>query len=64
MLWAGPFVYGQIYDPHSTTLAPDGTYVRNPFPGNQIPVAAWDPVAKNIVQNIGIANPQFKHVVQ
>jgi hypothetical protein len=54
-----PIRYGQIYDPHSTALAPDGSYVRNPFPGNQIPVAAWDPVAKNIVQNIGIPNPSL-----
>jgi Carboxypeptidase regulatory-like domain/TonB dependent receptor len=54
-----PIVYGQLYDPHSTTQAPDGTYVRNPFPGNMIPQSAWDPVAKNIVQNVGITNPQF-----
>src|SRR6185437_6597792 len=49
----------QIYDPHSTTLASDGSYVRSPFPGNIIPQSAWDPVAKNIVQGIGIKDPQF-----
>src|SRR5205823_12167450 len=54
-----PIIFGQLYDPHSTTQAPDGTYVRNPFPGNIIPQSAWDPVAKNIVQSIGITNPQF-----
>ena len=38
----------QIYDPHSIRF--DGThYVRTPFPGNIIPTAALDPVAKNIV---------------
>ncbi|HEY3458618.1 MAG TPA: TonB-dependent receptor [Bryobacteraceae bacterium] len=54
-----PIVFGQIYDPHSTTQAPDGTYVRNPFPNNMIPQSAWDPVAKNIVQNVGITDPTF-----
>ncbi len=58
-----PIVYGQIYDPHSTTLAPDGSFVRNPFPGNIIPQSAWDPVAKNIVQNIGIVDPEFDKLI-
>lgn len=59
-----PIIFGQLYDPHSTTLAPDGvTYVRNPFPGNIIPQSAWDPVAKNVVQNIGIVDPQFDKLI-
>jgi len=58
-----PIVFGQIYDPHSTSVAPDGSYVRNPFPGNIIPQSAWDPVAKNIVQGIGITNPQFDKLI-
>jgi len=35
-----------IYDPKSTTLAPDGSgnYVRTPFPGNVIPSSRFDPV--------------------
>ena len=37
-------------------------YVRDPFPGNIIPQSAWDPVAKNIVEKVGIQDPQFdKH---
>jgi outer membrane receptor protein involved in Fe transport len=59
-----PIVFGQLYDPHSTTLAPDGTYVRNPFPGNIIPQSAWDPVAKNVVQSVGIVDPQFDTLLQ
>jgi hypothetical protein len=58
-----PIVFGQLYDPHSTTLLPDGTYVRNPFPGNIIPQSAWDPAARNIVQNIGITDPQFDKLI-
>ncbi|MEO8659086.1 MAG: TonB-dependent receptor [Bryobacteraceae bacterium] len=48
-----PVVFGQIYDP-STTRRVDGGIVRDPFVGNIIPQSAWDPVAKNIVQKIGI----------
>jgi hypothetical protein len=57
-----PIIFGQIYDPHSTTQAPDGTYVRNPYPGNIIPQAAFDPVAAKIV-GIGIVNPQFDKLI-
>jgi hypothetical protein len=40
----------QIYDPASTTLSSDGkTYVRDPFPNNQIPVARFAQVAKNYI---------------
>ena len=58
-----PIIFGQLYDPHSTTKAPDGTFVRNPFPGNIIPESAWDPVAKNVVQTIGITDPQFDKLI-
>jgi hypothetical protein len=57
-----PIVFGQIYDPHSTALAPDGTYIRNPYPGNQIPQSAFDPVAAKIV-NTGIVNPQLNALI-
>jgi hypothetical protein len=58
-----PIVYGQIYDPHSTTAVGD-SFVRNPFPGNIIPQPAWDPVAKNIIQNIGIVDPEFNTLLK
>ena len=33
-----------IYDPFSTTLAPDGTYTRSQFAGNKIPTTRFDSV--------------------
>jgi outer membrane receptor protein involved in Fe transport len=55
-----PIVFGQIYDPRSTQKLPDGSYVRTPFHDNQIPASEWDPVATNIIQNVGITDPQFE----
>jgi len=40
-----------IYDPSTTTLQ-NGTYVRTPFPNNQVPQAEFDPVAKAIATYI------------
>jgi hypothetical protein len=53
-----PVIFGQIYDPTTTRLV-NGTLVRDPFPGNIIPQTAWDPVAKNVIQSVGIVDPQF-----
>jgi hypothetical protein len=58
-----PIVFGQIYDP-ATTRTVNGAIVRDPFPGNIIPQARWDPVAKNILQNIGLANPEFNSMLR
>ncbi len=33
----------QIYNPFSTRLGPNGTYVRDPYPGNQINPATFNP---------------------
>lgn len=51
-----PIIFGQIYDP-STTRRVGDAIVRDPFQGNLIPQAKWDPVAKNIIQKIGIQDP-------
>ena len=37
-----------IYDP-STLRTVNGVAVRDPFQGNQIPMARWDPVARNLI---------------
>jgi outer membrane receptor protein involved in Fe transport len=37
-----------IFDPASTHQLPDGSYTRDPFPGNQIPASRIDPVAAKI----------------
>ena len=54
-----PVRFGQIYDPLSTTTAPDGTVVRTPFDGNIIPPSRFDPVARSILDNVGIVDPDF-----
>jgi len=51
-----PVVFGQIYDP-STTRRVGNDIVRDPFPGNIIPESRWDPVAKNVIQKVGIVDP-------
>lgn len=38
-----------IYDPTTTTAAPDGRASREPFPGNRIPVDRLDPVARALL---------------
>lgn len=58
-----PIVFGQIYDPASTRTV-NGTIVRDPFPGNIIPQSRWDPVAANILQKIGIPDPQFNTLLR
>jgi hypothetical protein len=39
-----------IYNPYSTTTQPDGSVLRNPFPGNQIPSSMLDPAAVKLTQ--------------
>lgn len=51
---AGDFSFGglgnQIYDPLTTRQLADGTWTRDPFPGNQIPVSRFDPVSQKVLQ--------------
>ena len=50
---AGNFTMGgngnPIYDPATTRQLADGTWVRDPFPGNIIPLNRFDPVAQKIL---------------
>jgi len=48
----------QIYDPFSTTPDPahPGQFIRTPFPGNVIPTASIDPVAKALLQYLPLPN--------
>jgi hypothetical protein len=39
---------GQIFDPATERLAPNGRRVRDPFAGNIIPVSRFDPVAAKV----------------
>jgi len=38
-----------IYNPFTTRQNAAGTWIRDPFPGNQIPANLFDPVAKNFI---------------
>jgi hypothetical protein len=58
-----PIIFGQIYDPR-TTRTVNGAIIRDPFPGNVIPSARFDPVAANIVNKIGIQDPTFNTMVR
>lgn len=51
-----PVRFGQIYDPRSIRTV-NGTAVRDPFPGNVIPQAAFSNVARKIVNDVGIDDP-------
>jgi hypothetical protein len=39
-----------IYDPLTVQVQPNGTYLRDPFPGNVIPQARMDRVGRNLMQ--------------
>lgn len=59
-----PVIFGEIYDPASTRTGPDGQPIRDTFPGNVIPESRWGPVAKNIVQRVGIVDPTFDTMIR
>jgi len=61
-----PVVFGQIYDPATTSLGPDGQPIRDPFPGNIIPQSRFDPVSRNIVDDsiAGITNPDLDQMLR
>lgn len=50
----GDFSFGglgvPLYDPSTTRQLPDGTWARDPFPNNQIPLNRFNPVAQKILQ--------------
>ena len=54
-MYAGDFSFGgrglPIYDPASTRLE-GNTWVRDPFPGNRVPQARFDPVARKVITEL------------
>jgi hypothetical protein len=40
-----PMFYDEVYDPNTTRTLPNGAIVRDPFPGGQIPMTRFNPVA-------------------
>jgi hypothetical protein len=53
-----PVIFGQIYDPASSYQLADGTWMRNPFPNNQIPANRFSQVSRNI-EKFGLPEPQL-----
>src|SRR5579859_1410899 len=51
-----PVVFGAIYDPASTRNGPNGSVIRDPFPGNIIPTSRINPVTTAIL-NVGLVDP-------
>jgi hypothetical protein len=53
---AGDFAFpgvanaNQIFDPATTRRNADGTWARDPFPGNRVPTARFDPVARKVLE--------------
>ncbi|HZT28724.1 MAG TPA: TonB-dependent receptor [Bryobacteraceae bacterium] len=49
----GDFTFGgkgnPIYDPSTTRQMPDGSWVRDPIPGNVIPLSRFNPVAQKVL---------------
>ena len=45
-----PVIFGQIYDPATSRQLPDGSWIRDPFPGNIIPANRISQVTQNILQ--------------
>lgn len=40
---------GTIFDPNTQQVAPNGRVYRDPFPGNRIPVARFDPISTKVL---------------
>ncbi len=52
-----PILYGQIYDPASSRQLPDGSWYRDPFPGNIIPANRISPISQKIL-SFGLPEPE------
>jgi hypothetical protein len=44
-----PVFQGEIFNPKTQTVLPNGTVLRSPFPGNIIPQGMWDPAAAKML---------------
>lgn len=46
-----PVVFGQLYDPATSRQLPDGTWIRDPFPGNVVPTDRFSGVTQRTLQH-------------
>jgi hypothetical protein len=58
-----PVIFGQLYDP-GTSRQVNGTWVRDPYPGNMIPQARWANVSRQILSKYGITDPVFNTMLR
>jgi len=49
--------YGQIYDPATSRQLPNGTWIRDPFPGNIVPKDRYSFVTSKILAKHDVPNP-------
>ncbi len=54
-----PVQFGAIYDPNTARQAPNGTWVRDIFPGNIIPRNRFSPVSAKVLDVAKIDDPLF-----
>jgi hypothetical protein len=48
--------FNTIYDPRTTVTQSDGTVIRQPFPGNQIPLDRFDPASLKLIALMPVPN--------
>jgi hypothetical protein len=53
-----PIIYGQIYDPQTSRQLADGTWIRDPFPGNIIPKSRFSQTTQNVLK-YDVPDPQL-----
>jgi hypothetical protein len=56
-------LFGQIYNPATTRQLPDGTWIRDPFPGNIIPSDQISRVTQNTLK-YDLPNPQLNQLLR
>lgn len=54
-------VFGQIYDPSTSRQLADGTWIRDPFPGNVIPTGRFSRVTTNVLKH-ATPDPQLNQL--
>jgi hypothetical protein len=52
-------IYGQLYDPSTSRQLPDGTWIRDPFPGNIVPADKMSSVTQKILSLADTPDPAF-----
>ncbi|UCF37363.1 MAG: TonB-dependent receptor [Acidobacteriota bacterium] len=57
-------IYGQIYDPTSARQLADGSWILDPFVGNQIPTSAYSSISSAILAQADTPAPDFDNILR